>query len=101
MRLYNTLSRQVEQVVPVEPGHVKMYACGPTVYRHAHLGNLRTYLMADMIRRVLQFEGLRVTFVQNITDVGHLVSDADEGEDKMEKGSERTGKSAWNWVPSC
>jgi cysteinyl-tRNA synthetase len=84
MRLYNTLSRRVEEVTPVEPGHVKIYACGPTVYRHAHLGNLRTYLMADLIRRVLQFEGQRVTFVQNITDVGHMTDESSpEAVDKM------------------
>ena len=84
MRLYNTLSRDVEEVIPVEPGHVKMYACGPTVYRYAHLGNLRTYLMADLIRRVLQYEGLDVTFVQNITDVGHMTDESSpEAVDKM------------------
>ena len=84
MRLYNTLSRQVEEVVPVEPGHVKIYACGPTVYRYAHLGNLRTYLLADLIRRGLEFEGLRVTLVQNITDVGHMTDESSpEAVDKM------------------
>src|SRR4029077_10264624 len=84
MRLYNTLSRAVEQVVPVEPGHVKIYACGPTVYRYAHLGNLRTYMLSDLIRRALVFEGLRVTLVMNITDVGHMTDESSpEAVDKM------------------
>ncbi len=84
MRLYNSLSREVEEVRPVEPGRVKIYACGPTVYRYAHLGNLRTYLLSDLIRRVLEFEGLQVTFVQNITDVGHMTDESsDAAVDKM------------------
>ena len=84
MRLYNTLTRAVEEVVPVEPGHVKMYACGPTVYRYAHLGNLRTYMLADLIRRALRLEGFRVTLVQNITDVGHMTDESSpEAIDKM------------------
>ena len=72
-----------------------MYACGPTVYNYAHIGNLRTYLFEDVLRRVLEFNGFKVKHVMNITDVGHLVSDSDTGEDKMEVGSRRTGKSAW------
>ena len=84
MRLYNTLTRAVEEVVPVEPGHVKMYACGPTVYRNAHLGNLRTYMLADLIRRALRLQGFRVTLVQNITDVGHMTDESSpEAVDKM------------------
>jgi cysteinyl-tRNA synthetase len=84
MRLYNTLSRTVEDVVPVEPGHVKMYSCGPTVYRYAHLGNLRTFMLADLIRRALELEGLRVTQIMNITDVGHMTDEASpEAVDKM------------------
>jgi len=84
MRLYNTLTRAVEEVVPVEPGHVKMYACGPTVYRYAHLGNLRTYMLADLIRRALRLEGFTVTLVQNITDVGHMTDESSpEAIDKM------------------
>jgi cysteinyl-tRNA synthetase len=84
MRLFNTLTRAVEEVVPLEPGHVKIYACGPTVYRYSHLGNLRTYLLADLIRRGLEFEGLRVTLVQNITDVGHMTDESSpEAVDKM------------------
>ena len=84
MRLYDSLSRTVVDVEPVEPGHVKMYTCGPTVYRHAHLGNLRTYMLADLIRRALEFEGYRVTLVQNITDVGHMTDESSpEAVDKM------------------
>ncbi|MGE5225776.1 MAG: cysteine--tRNA ligase [Planctomycetaceae bacterium] len=84
MRLYDSLSRAVEEVVPVEPGHVKMYTCGPTVYRYAHLGNLRTFMLADLIRRALEFEGLRVTQVMNITDVGHMTDESSpEAVDKM------------------
>jgi cysteinyl-tRNA synthetase len=84
MRLYDSLSRTVVDVEPVEPGHVKMYTCGPTVYRYAHLGNLRTYMLADLIRRALEFEGYRVTLVQNITDVGHMTDESSpEAVDKM------------------
>jgi len=84
MRLYNTLTRAVEEVVPVEPGHVKIYSCGPTVYRSAHLGNLRTYMLGDLIRRALVLEGYRVTLVMNITDVGHMTDEASpEAVDKM------------------
>ena len=72
-----------------------MYACGPTVYDYAHIGNLRTYIFEDILRRVLEFNGYKVRHVMNITDVGHLVSDADTGEDKMELGARRAGKSAW------
>jgi cysteinyl-tRNA synthetase len=84
MRLYNTLTRAVEEVMPAEPGHVKMYSCGPTVYRYAHLGNLRTFMLADLIRRALEFEGYRVTQVMNITDVGHMTDEASsDAVDKM------------------
>jgi cysteinyl-tRNA synthetase len=84
MRLYNTLSRTVEEIRPVEPGHVKLYACGPTVYRYSHLGNLRTYILSDLIVRVLELEGFRVTLVQNITDVGHMTDESSpEAVDKM------------------
>jgi cysteinyl-tRNA synthetase len=84
MRLYNTLTREVEEVVPVESGHVKMYTCGPTVYRYMHLGNLRTFMLADLIRRALEFEGYRVTQVQNITDVGHMTDESSpDAVDKM------------------
>ena len=79
----------------LNPPEVGLYTCGPTVYDYAHIGNLRTYIFEDILRRVLEFNGYQVKHVMNITDVGHLVSDADTGEDKMEKGSRRTGKTAW------
>ena len=85
MRLYNTLTRQVDEVVPVDDRHVRMYTCGPTVYRYAHIGNLRTFLLADLVRRALEFEGYRVTQVMNITDVGHMTDDSsDAGRDRMD-----------------
>lgn len=84
MRLFNSLSRLVEDVVPAEPGRVTMYSCGPTVYRNAHLGNLRTFMLGDLIRRVLEFEGLRTTQIMNITDVGHMTDESSpEAVDKM------------------
>ena len=92
MRLYNTLSRAVEELVPVESGRVKMYACGPTVYRSVHLGNLRTFMLADLIRRAAEFEGYRVTLVQNITDVGHMTDESSpEAVDKMQLAMEDEG----------
>jgi cysteinyl-tRNA synthetase len=94
MRLYNTLSREVEEVRPIEDGHVKMYTCGPTVYRHAHLGNLRTFMLADLIRRALELEGLRVTQIMNITDVGHMTDESSpEAVDKMLLAMEDEGLS--------
>jgi cysteinyl-tRNA synthetase len=95
LRLFDTYTRRVRDFIPLHPPEVGLYACGPTVYDYAHLGNLRTYLFEDLLRRVLAFNGYRVTHVMNLTDVGHLVSDADTGEDKMEQGARRTGKSAW------
>ncbi len=84
MRLHNTLTRGVEEIVPIEDGHVRMYTCGPTVYRYAHLGNLRTFMLADLIRRGLELEGLRVTQIMNITDVGHMTDESSpEAVDKM------------------
>src|SRR5207247_1228510 len=83
-RLRNTWRGSVEPVVPLEPGRVRMYTCGPTVYRYAHVGNLRSYLLADLIRRVLLYHGLEVVHVKNITDVGHLRDERfDRGEDRM------------------
>lgn len=93
--LYDTYTRSLREFEPIEPGEVGMYTCGPTVYDYAHIGNLRTYIFEDILRRTLEFNGLRVRHIMNITDVGHLVSDADTGEDRMEKGSRRTGLSAW------
>jgi cysteinyl-tRNA synthetase len=85
VRLYNTLSRTVEEVVPVDDRHVRMYTCGPTVYRYVHIGNLRSFLLSDLIRRALEFEGYAVTQVINITDVGHMTDDAsDAGRDRMD-----------------
>jgi cysteinyl-tRNA synthetase len=85
VRLYNTLSRRVDEVIPLDDRHVRMYTCGPTVYRYAHIGNLRTFLLADLVRRALEFEGYRVTQVLNITDVGHMTDDtSDTGRDRMD-----------------
>jgi cysteinyl-tRNA synthetase len=91
MQVYNTLTRTKEEFVPIETGQVRMYCCGPTVYNFAHIGNLRTYVFEDILRRTLLFNGFGVTHAMNITDVGHLESDADEGEDKMEQGAAREG----------
>ena len=92
MKLYNTLSRTVEEFIPREPGKVQMYTCGPTVYHFAHIGNLRTYMMEDVLEKALRYEGYDVKRVMNITDVGHLTSDGDTGEDKMLKGAKREKK---------
>ncbi len=94
MRLYNTLTRELDEVRPREDGHIAMYTCGPTVYRPAHLGNLRTFMLADLIRRALEFEGLNVTQVMNITDVGHMTDEASpEAVDKMLLAMEDEGLS--------
>jgi len=95
LRLYNTLTRRKEEFEPIEPGAVRMYSCGLTVYNYAHIGNLRTYIFSDILRRTLEYEGYDVKHVMNVTDVGHLTSDADAGEDKMEKGAREAGKSIW------
>ena len=92
MRLYNTMSRSIEEFNPIVPGKVSMYCCGPTVYNYAHIGNLRTYIFEDLLRRTLRRSGYEVRHVMNITDVGHLSSDADTGEDKMLKGAKREHK---------
>lgn len=92
---YNTASRKQEPFVPLHPGVANVYCCGPTVYHYAHIGNLRTYVFEDMLRRILDYQGYTVNHIVNITDVGHLTSDADTGEDKMEKGAAREGKSVW------
>ena len=96
MKLYNTMSRSIEEFVPIENGKVSMYCCGPTVYNYAHIGNLRTYIFEDLLHRTLQRAGYSVTHVMNITDVGHLTGDGDDGEDKMEKSARETGRSVWD-----
>ncbi len=93
MYLYNSLSHKKELFVPNDPSMVRMYTCGPTVYHYAHIGNLRTYIMEDVLEKALRHEGYPVKRVMNITDVGHLASDADTGEDKMLKGAKREHKS--------
>jgi cysteinyl-tRNA synthetase len=95
MQLFNTLTRQKMPFEPRKPDKVGLYCCGPTVYHFAHIGNLRAYIFEDLLRRALEFEGYEVKHVMNITDVGHLTSDADEGEDKMLKGAKRENKTVW------
>jgi len=94
--LYNTLTRKKEKFKPIKSGQVGLYTCGPTVYNYAHIGNLRTYLFEDFLVRVLEYNDYKVKHITNITDVGHLAGDMDMGEDKMEKGAAREGKSAWD-----
>ncbi len=94
--LYNTLTRSKDPFEPIEPGKVRLYACGPTVYKFAHIGNLRTYVFVDILRRLLTAEGYEVKHVMNVTDVGHLDDDADSGEDKMIKAALAEGKTAWD-----
>ncbi len=95
LKLYNTLHKQVEEFVSIEKNKVKLYTCGMTVYDFAHIGHGRKYTMDDVLRRTLTLLGYTVNHVQNVTDVGHLSSDGDEGEDKMEKGALKTGKTVW------
>jgi cysteinyl-tRNA synthetase len=96
LKLFNSLTRQLEVFEPVHPGEARVYTCGPTVYNYQHIGNMRAYVFADTLGRTLQWKGYKLTHVVNITDVGHLTSDADEGEDKMERMAAREGKSAWD-----
>ena len=93
--LHNSLTRKKEEFQPILPGQVGLYTCGPTVYNYAHIGNLRTYIFEDILKRVLLYNDYHVKHVMNITDVGHLTGDRDMGEDKMEKGARREGKTAW------
>lgn len=95
MKLFNTLSRKIEEVKPVEPGKIRLYTCGQTVYDYTHIGHLKRYIGDDILRRVLTASSLQVQHVQNVTDVGHLVSDADEGDDKLEKGAKEKGQTVW------
>ncbi|MDR0449124.1 MAG: cysteine--tRNA ligase [Rickettsiales bacterium] len=96
IKLYNTMSRKAEEFEPIKPGEVSIYSCGPTVYHYAHLGNHRTNINNDVLRRMFRAHGFEVKSTMNITDVGHLVSDEDTGEDKMQKGARREGKTAWD-----
>lgn len=99
LKLFNSLSRKVEVFKPITAGNVGMYACGPTVYDFAHIGNLRSFTTADVLVRALRFNKYNVEFVMNITDVGHMTQDAvgggDSGEDKIEKAAKKEGKSVW------
>lgn len=95
LRIYNTLSRKKEEFKTIEDNMVKMYSCGPTVYNYAHIGNLRTYIFMDILRRTLKYDGYKIKGVMNITDVGHLLSDGDDGEDKMAKASKEQQKSPY------
>jgi len=92
MKLYNSLTKSKDDFVPIEPGRVRMYTCGPTVYHYAHIGNLRSYIMEDVLEKYMRYTGLAVDRVMNITDVGHLSSDADTGDDKMLSGAKRERK---------
>ena len=95
LTIFNTLTHTKETFSPLDPKLVKLYTCGPTVYNYMHIGNLRSFLFEDILKRTLLFNGFKVKHVMNITDVGHLTSDADEGEDKMLKGAKRESKSVW------
>ncbi len=95
MRLYNTATRKVEEIVPIKDKQIGIYSCGPTVYWNQHIGNMYAYISWDLLVRALRYLGYEVKQVMNITDVGHLVSDGDEGEDKMEKGAKREGLTVW------
>lgn len=95
MKLYNQLTKKVEKFTPQDPKNVKIYTCGPTVYSYAHIGNLCSYIYWDLLVRTLELNGWTVNRVLNLTDVGHLTSDADDGEDKLEKGARREGKTVW------
>jgi cysteinyl-tRNA synthetase len=95
MRVYNTLHRKIEDFIPISAGKAGIYDCGPTVYNYAHIGNLRTYVFEDLLRRALEYEGFEVTHVMNITDVGHLTGDGDDGEDKITKSAREKKKTVW------
>src|SRR3989338_7229154 len=96
LKLYNTLSRKLQVFKPLNKDEVLMYACGPTVYHYAHIGNLRTYVFEDLLKRTLIYNDFKVKHVINITDVGHLTSDSDTGEDKLEKEAKLENKSVWD-----
>ncbi len=96
LRLFNSLTRSLETFAPIHAGEARVYSCGPTVYNYQHVGNMRAYIFADTLGRALSFKGYKLTHVVNITDVGHLTSDADAGDDKLEKAASAQGKSAWD-----
>ena len=95
LQLYNTRTRKLEEFKPKDPDHVKIYTCGPTVYSYQHIGNYTAYIYWDLLLRVLRANKYTPERILNLTDVGHLVSDADEGEDKLEKGARTEGKTVW------
>ncbi|RYY36415.1 MAG: cysteine--tRNA ligase, partial [Sphingomonadales bacterium] len=95
LTLFNSLTRSIESFAPIDPDMVRVYSCGPTVYNTAHLGNLRAYVFTDTLRRTLNWKGYPTNHVINITDVGHLTSDADAGDDKLEAAANRSGDSIW------
>ena len=99
-KFYNTLTRQIDTVVPRVDGKIGMYTCGPTVYHFAHIGNIRSYIMEDVLEKALRYVGYDVKRVMNITDVGHLSSDGDTGEDKMLKGANVSIRASWRWQRS-
>lgn len=96
LRLFNSLTRELEEFVPVHDGEARIYTCGPTVYNYQHIGNMRAYIFADLLGRTMSWKGFKLTHIINITDVGHLTSDADAGDDKMEKAAAASGKTAWD-----
>src|SRR5215468_2584158 len=96
LRLFNTLTREVGEFAPASQPDVGMYSCGPTVYADQHIGNMRAYVFADTLKRILTWKSFRVRHVINITDVGHLTSDADEGDDKLELAARREHSNAWD-----
>ena len=95
LHVYNSYSRQLERFEPTEMGRVRMYSCGLTVYSRGHLGNLRPYVFADILRRTLLWKGYEVDHVINVTDVGHLLADADQGDDKVEQAARQERRSVW------
>jgi len=96
LKLFNSLTRSLEEFQPVHPGEARVYSCGPTVYNYSHIGNMRAYVFADTLGRTLSYKGYRLTHVINITDVGHLTDDADAGEDKLEKAAAERAQSIWD-----
>ena len=95
LKLYNSLTKKYEEFVPFDSNKVNMYSCGPTVYYYPHIGNMRAYIFMDTLRRVIKYNGYNILGVMNVTDVGHLTDDADNGEDKMEKMAQKTKKSPY------